>query len=138
LVVAPPAPIEADAGRAQGNFGFFMQADGRRRIERNAIPYQLGTRFDHALGTRECPSGIRRLDFKSQWTAERLDQTKIVQQRGDCEHLRIVWRLSLLGNGHGEQPRSHDVIQKIWLTMRARVFDGASDQRRIGYRDASD
>src|SRR5215475_7650583 len=40
-LVTPATPIQADAHRRHRNLGLFVKRDGRRRVERDAIPDQL-------------------------------------------------------------------------------------------------
>src|SRR5262249_12695170 len=107
----PTAPIERDAHSGQGDFGLFVKCDGRRGVECNPVPDQLGSTIIEALLSSEGACGIRSFNFKSQRTFETFCQTKVVQNSHHREHLAVMRSLIELSEDRRKEPGSHDMIE---------------------------
>src|SRR5690348_3178518 len=59
-----------------------------------------------------------------------------MKDRADGDHLGVVVDTSQMSNLHCEQPRSHRVIEEIWLGEFSRIFQRLGDKRRIRHAGA--
>jgi len=124
-LVAPSAPIQADTRSAEGNLRFLVQGDGRRRVQRDAVPDQLGAPVIDAQAPRKCTRGIRALDLEPQRPVEGGGQAQVVQDRRHSQDFLVVRRPLLSREAHREEPGAHDVVEEVGLGVLARILDGA-------------
>jgi hypothetical protein len=116
--------VKADTGGAKRDFRLLMEADGRRRVESNAIPYQLGTPFIEAVLPREGARKIGTFDFEATRAIEMFVEADVVQERAQRDDLRIVTDVADLPDPYREQPRANDVIEQVRLAGVAGVVEG--------------
>src|SRR5690606_10817033 len=135
-IVAPTAPVNADALDTQGRLGFLVETDRRGGVECNAVPDQLGPALIEALLENELPRGIRTFHLEPEGAIGHLRQSEVVQKRRNRKHFGIVGLALLLGQRHREQPGPHDMVEQIGFGNGAHMLDGLGYQRGVGQRDA--
>ena len=99
-----PDHIQDDAGGAQRYFGFLIKRDGRRRVQRDAVPNQLGAAFVHAIFPCEVPHLVGCLDLEAAWPGKSLVERDVVQDRSDRDHLGIVLDFLQVPQARGKEP----------------------------------
>src|SRR5262249_56608305 len=89
-VVPKPGPIEANACRTQNDLDLLVEGDGRRRVERDAVPDELRAAIIETFFARESARGIGPFDLEAQRSVERFGQAEVVQYSGDGQNLAVV------------------------------------------------
>lgn len=91
----------------------FVKRDRRRRVEGDAISYQLGATLIEPEIACETPCEICAFHLEATGPGEAFVERDVMQQRAHRDDFRIVFYALKLAEPHGEEPGADNVIEQV-------------------------
>src|SRR5262249_13699835 len=116
------AIVKSDAHGAESHFRLFVKRDRCRRIEGDAIPYQLSTTLIETEIHRKAPCEVCALHFEATRAGEVFVERDVMQQGSYSDDFRVVINVLQLPNPHCKEPGADNVVEKVRLALPSGIL----------------
>src|SRR5262249_10456784 len=127
-----PAIVKSDAHGTESDFRLFVKRDRSRRIEGDAVPYQLSTTLIETEVRRKAPCEVCALHFEATRAREVFVERDVMQQGSYRDDFRVVFNVLELPNPHCKEPGADNVVEKVRLALQSGILHGPVDRWRRG------
>src|SRR5262249_23149263 len=127
-----PAIVEPDAHCAESHFRLFVKRDRSRRIEGDAVPYQLSTTLIETEILRKAPCEVCALHFEAARAGEVFVEGDVMQQGSYRDDFRVVFNFLDLPNPHSKEPGADNVVEEVRLAFLSGILHSPVDDWRRG------